>query len=402
MRQSMSSASPETLPRGSRRAFWAAMLIGQVVLLLILLEIGIRLAAAYSSGVRLLLYLPSIRHEYEEIDDLPSLMEKTALGFNPGSVYAGFVLNARGFRSPDYELKKRPGTRRIVFLGDSFTFASGQLPYSLSWVARTGERLTAMTGVETEVISLSAPGVGPLFESRLWALEGEALEPDVAVLGFYVGNDFSGEQGSWSELERANPLIEYCYTARLARNLARVLADRNALRTLATADRRRSEDTGTEDPAYLARYDPMEPSIETERFEEMAAGRLRVYTKKSRETLDRLARAIEPSIRAMALSARSIGTRFAIVMIPDEVQVDPDLLARARERIGAAPDALDLTAPQDRLHAICIDLDIECIDLLPAFQARGRIEKLYRLQDTHWNPAGNQLAAEIIADRLSE
>lgn len=42
----------------------------------------------------------------------------------------------------------------------------------------------------------------------------------------------------------------------------------------------------------------------------------------------------------------------------------------------------------------------EGIDLLAAFQERGRREKLYRLHGTHWNPAGNQLAADVISEAL--
>ena len=40
-------------------------------------------------------------------------------------------------------------------------------------------------------------------------------------------------------------------------------------------------------------------------------------------------------------------------------------------------------------------LGIKYIDLLPSFSENSG-ERLYRVRDTHWNIAGNQLAANII------
>jgi hypothetical protein len=39
---------------------------------------------------------------------------------------------------------------------------------------------------------------------------------------------------------------------------------------------------------------------------------------------------------------------------------------------------------------------IKTLDLLPTFQEAGRSAVLYKPQDTHWNLAGNQLAAKAI------
>jgi hypothetical protein len=39
---------------------------------------------------------------------------------------------------------------------------------------------------------------------------------------------------------------------------------------------------------------------------------------------------------------------------------------------------------------------IPTLDLLPVFRLMDREESLYKLQDSHWNEAGNRLAAEAI------
>jgi hypothetical protein len=43
-----------------------------------------------------------------------------------------------------------------------------------------------------------------------------------------------------------------------------------------------------------------------------------------------------------------------------------------------------------------------CLDLLPIFRAKAMDEELYTLRDTHYNLAGQNLAAASIAQFLSE
>jgi hypothetical protein len=162
----------------------------------------------------------------------------------------------------------------------------------------------------------------------------------------------------------------------------------------------RSGRYGREIPEYTRRYDPRRPTFEKETFEEMASNRSKLYLKKESARLDLLFSGVEPVIRSMAASAKSVGTKLSIVLIPDEVQVDPMLFEVVRKRNGLELDDFDLDGPQRRILALCRDLEIQCLDLLPAFKKQARGLKLYQLQDTHWNLAGNQLAADLISDAI--
>jgi hypothetical protein len=44
--------------------------------------------------------------------------------------------------------------------------------------------------------------------------------------------------------------------------------------------------------------------------------------------------------------------------------------------------------------------DIRVLDLLPLFAEQGRQTRLYKPLDTHWNRAGNRLAADAVAREL--
>jgi hypothetical protein len=45
-------------------------------------------------------------------------------------------------------------------------------------------------------------------------------------------------------------------------------------------------------------------------------------------------------------------------------------------------------------------LNVDYLDLTPAFVAEAATSRLYRNNDSHWNIAGNRLAAGLIAEYL--
>jgi lysophospholipase L1-like esterase len=61
---------------------------------------------------------------------------------------------------------------------------------------------------------------------------------------------------------------------------------------------------------------------------------------------------------------------------------------------------LNLSYPNNLIVNFCREHNINCLDLLGPFQEQGKIARLYTLHDTHWNEAGNRLAAEKIFEYL--
>ncbi len=59
-------------------------------------------------------------------------------------------------------------------------------------------------------------------------------------------------------------------------------------------------------------------------------------------------------------------------------------------------------APNAQIMSFCSDQGIECLDLLPAFRREGASRRLYLQRDTHWNRAGNMLAARELSAYLCE
>jgi hypothetical protein len=89
------------------------------------------------------------------------------------------------------------------------------------------------------------------------------------------------------------------------------------------------------------------------------------------------------------------------MLIPDEYQVDPKQRRLVLKAMDVAEPELDLELPQRALRRRLDELGVEHLDLLPVFVEQGRRLRLYRPQDTHWNRAGNSLAAHQLAARLN-
>jgi hypothetical protein len=64
------------------------------------------------------------------------------------------------------------------------------------------------------------------------------------------------------------------------------------------------------------------------------------------------------------------------------------------------PEELDFSLPNRLLAEKLSALNIDYLDLLEPFQQAGEKTRLYRPNDSHWNIAGNRLAATEIAKTI--
>src|SRR5262249_3697482 len=97
--------------------------------------------------------------------------------------------------------------------------------------------------------------------------------------------------------------------------------------------------------------------------------------------------------------SRNIG--LTIVLIPDELQVSKPLQAVVIVAFGLSGASFDFALPILLLQAKFVELKIDYIDLITEFSAKSLDRRLYRPYDSHWNIAGNELAAGLIFQHLS-
>jgi lysophospholipase L1-like esterase len=98
------------------------------------------------------------------------------------------TINSRGLRGPEYPFAKPAGTRRILVLGDSYTWGYGVADKEL-FTMLLEEKLVA-DGRAFEVLNCGVSGWGTDQEYLFFREEGIRYSPDVVVLTFFF-NDLS-------------------------------------------------------------------------------------------------------------------------------------------------------------------------------------------------------------------
>lgn len=366
---------------------------------LAVLEGGLRLLRPSQTGVRALLYQATLPTDYGSVHTLRELLDTTVIGYRPHTESAGYVLNARSFRTREYAEQKPVGALRVAALGDSFTY--GGVPDRAHWCSLLEQGLVARSAAPVEVLRLGMPGTGPPFYLRLWEIEAARLRPDLVIVAFFVGNDFFDEQGrsgGWrGAVEQAAGVS---YSVRLARNLLRL--GRGLPRRDATgAEGQVYERGGFELPGAEARDDESQPTLAQAAFVEIERDRLTLCLDSARLTfavrLDRVLRIL----RELQAQVTRSGSRLTLLVIPDQFQVEPDVARAAAAKQGLALERYDLERPQRELTQALAGEGIDHLDLLPVFREHARRESLYRLQDTHWSRAGHRLAAEQLLAHLA-
>lgn len=282
------------------------------------------------------------------------------------------TLNSRGFNDVEFTPEKEAGVYRIIGIGDSFVFSV--VPYRHNFLTRLEERLNASSGGRRyEVINMGIPGANLEHYRSLLVNEGLALQPDMLLLCVFIGNDLSGSPA---------PPWAASYVLALAEFLSRI------------------PQAVTLSQANAFDYHDDQPSFGTyDEYFAIEAKGVPLYrlANPGHDAMIRNAMDYLDSIQRIA-AARDM--RLLLVLIPDEMQVNPALQQSALRRLGLAASEMDFDLPNRLLTRALRQAGIAYLDLLPSFRAAAAETTLYKPQDTHWNIAGNRLAADVIADHL--
>ncbi|MEN8161267.1 MAG: GDSL-type esterase/lipase family protein [Myxococcota bacterium] len=104
-----------------------------------------------------------------------------------------FTNNRSGFRGADFANERRPGSLRVVVLGDSFAYGVGVADTETLAVQLETALAERGPSRDVEVINLGEPGIDTSRQLAHWH-EHRKLRPDVVVLA-YVLNDVSRAEG---------------------------------------------------------------------------------------------------------------------------------------------------------------------------------------------------------------
>lgn len=284
-----------------------------------------------------------------------------------------FQLNSLGFQDKEFLPKAHDGYR-IVALGDSFAF--GVVPYDQNYLTLIEAELQRHHP-SLDLLNMGIAGTGPPDYYQLLIDEGLAFEPDLVLLSFFIGNDFVGT--------RRRRLYEYSYVTTLFHRAWRIVR-------------------GYRGPIIRASktlYCDDCPTMTEDRFLQVERSRGAKYVRGNNGFARSMDRALS-YLEKIRLICSARGIDFVVVLIPDELQINRELQKLIQNKFFPDLDASfwDSSLPNRALSGRLTQLGIDHIDLYDAFVATSSQTRLYKPRDTHWNIAGNRLAANLIADHL--
>lgn len=281
-----------------------------------------------------------------------------------------FRLNSHGFKDVEFQVEKDPNTLRILGIGDSFAY--GVVPYDYNYYTRLEEKLKQRDD-RLEIINMGIPNLSPKDYLALLVTEGLALNPDQVILSFFIGNDFDDSKRS---------IESYSYVFSFGKFLI---------------DLQKSYE-GTVIHGNLD-YQDDQPTLTDEKYLQIEIARSDLFRVDNSELESRVRGAMSYLREIKELCDRQ-NIELFVILIPDELQVNPNLQAKVIDSLDMNIQDFDFSLPNQYLQEELNEAEINFIDLLPYFQGYSELKQLYKPNDSHWNIAGNELAAELIFQYL--
>ena len=291
---------------------------------------------------------------------------------------------------------KQPGTARILGLGDSFSY-SNSVNLEETFFKQIERSLNDVSPGSTEVINAAVPAYSLIQELRYLERDGFLLDPDIVIVGFYVGNDFQDSQELFDSLGR--PTVDVADGQLLANDRfpsARYDRQERSVRTATMSLR-----------AFFASNSALYVFLR-ERFSETL---WRLGLRNNPPPPDFCAKTFAPSMEQgwgltqqlldrLAGSSAAHRTKLLVVALPTQYQVHEDLWTHHFTTFGLRPEEYDLEKPQKILREFCVNHGIDFVDVLPAMRAQAGKERLFYPIASYMTPAGHRVVASVVSDHL--
>lgn len=304
--------------------------------------------------------------------------------------------NALGFPDGDHAEEAAPGTRRIAFLGDSFTAAVG-VDFDESFVQVAGRELQRVAPQEKiEVLNFGVPGMGTVRELLVWRHVVAFFRPEAVVLAFFLGNDVANNATGYEETMAARKEARrrsWFYRAFLEPSVLYQqfkLAQRDLRRAWRFGRGRRISPEDAGKPFWERSYAPLD---------------WRGYLRNPEGTVAEAWKITESAIVTLRDEVEAAKARFVVLLIPGAEAVMPEEFFKALARHpGIEATEWDPDYPRRRLIDFFASHRIAHVDLTRTFAsevAEADRRRLYFVFDQHFSPEGHRLAGRAIARALA-
>ncbi len=276
------------------------------------------------------------------------------------------AINSKGLRDREFPYEKPAGTRRVLCLGDSFTFGYGvEAGETFAKLLERALDDSAAGGARWEVLNAGIGSTGTAHQLARYESDGRRYSPDIVVVCFCPANDFFDNISSGLYTIESDTLVRHDAVRTRARGIQRFTRFVPGYRYLSSRSHLLN----------LVRY----------RVAAMNYHELNRQVSQSAKPDSVVARHNEMTRRLLDAFERSCGragSEFVVMFMPPP-------------RTG---DAARWTA---EMIAHCETRGIDVLDLAPPFEAARQegIQTYYRFEG-HWNATGHEVAARALHDYL--
>lgn len=335
---------------------------------------------------------------YQRDDKLGWVPRKNIRGVHnkKGSFSTTFQTNSRGLRDKEYKLNKPDGDKRIVVLGDSFTWGYGVNDNEIYT-----ERLESILP-NTEVINLGVTAYQVRHEIAYFKHEGIKYHPDIVIIGFCLNDiwgpikkkdlDSIANVGKEIKSRQSNTKDGFL---KLRKYLNERIIQKSALCAFIN-DRINTNKSLVKFLAYLGIKPPLSGFA---KLDINLAPALREYPNSLVENWE----ATKSELRQLKRITADLGIRLIIAVVPSVQSIQDKTFKHTIAFSVFETKDFDLDKPYRFLKEFAADENIEIVIPVSVFRQKhkeGRM--LYLKRDMHFNAAGHELFASAIADYLNK
>ncbi len=303
--------------------------------------------------------------------------------------------NSLGYRGK--ELSPANTRVRVLALGDSFTFGWGVNDEDTYPERLETQLRSRIPDRDIEVINGGfAGGYSPDTYYLYLKTEGEALKPDLIIVGFFIGNDIDHPMGlehEWTSVDangfplaiqnRFFEVKDNLWISKVAPLRYRIpVLTQSHLFQGAVHSFERAEEFALK---VARRISGLAHLSATDNNASVPFIYRKVYTERTNTAVSK----VQKLFLEMTRISTNRGIPILFAMFP------------AREQMFDAPfddAAAQLDKPQAIFSRFFQEHRIAYVDLLESFREASKSKNFYYQLDSHWNSDGNILAAKLIAE----
>lgn len=284
---------------------------------------------------------------------------------------------SEGFWGKEYPHEKSEDVTRVVVLGDSFTEAR-HVENEDSYTEVMERYLNAHGTGTYEVVNLGRGGYGTRKERYILEHFGLAYEPDIVVVGFFIGNDIMNNLKE-REIDENTTLSGWA--------LAQVRTKSFLINNFAIVR------FYLEKKARNKFFGKVEHTTTEEGYE--IPSDYNVFLSELPEDAQQAYQLTYEELERIQSLTEEYGAELFVALFPDKIQVHEAL---QREEYVS----FDYERPNDLLATEFTNHNIVFLDLLIPFRdyAEQTGESLYYPIDSHFNAQGHSITGELVAQYL--